>query len=424
MGMGSLLAEDQKSQKSAPNRNLVPYFSSHAGWYGALGLQMVLFPYLAAVYLHMPARYIGFAQLALMGPGLLFMLPGGTIADQIDERKHLIRMHLFASLPPFLMAGFLFADRLTYEVLLLYAFATGTCTAIATPARDALLNHIVAREQIPRAVAGATITQFASQMAGMALAGFAGQLGPGPFVTAHALSMLSGAFLISRISSTNSKPSRLGVRSAFTRQFRDISDALREIAASSVMWPVLLCNLAVGICFVGVFLVVVPVTVRDIYHGGSAQITALNVAFWLGASLSSIFIMRRGGVQRRGKVIMICLIVGTALLAAMAVHMPFIFLMTLMVFWGCGGGAVLTLGRTIIQEAAPASHRSRIMAAYQMGFMGGGPIGALIIGFLIDGYDAKIAVLFPAGAMSLFLLLIALASPLWRIEAQHCSTAT
>lgn len=419
--MGHSLAVDEKSQKSAANHNLMPYFSSHAGWYGALGLQMVLFPYLAAVFLHLPARYIGFAQLALMGPGLLFMLPGGTIADQIDERKHLIRMHIFASLPPFLMAGFLFADRLTYEVLLIYAFATGTCTAIATPARDALLNHLVSREQIPRAVAGATITQFASQMTGMALAGMAGQLGPGPFVMTHGICMLSGAFLISRITTTKTKPSRLGVRSAFTRQFRDIADAVREIAASAVMWPVLMSNLAVGICFVGVFLVVVPVTVRDIYNGGSAQITLLNVAFWLGASLSSIFIMRRGGVQRRGKVIMGCLVFGTVLLAAMVFHMPFVFLMALMVFWGCGGGAVLTLGRTIIQEVAPESHRSRIMAAYQMGFMGGGPIGALVIGFLIDGYNAKIAVLFPAAAMALFLLFIAFASPLWKIEARHCS---
>lgn len=380
---------------------------------------MVLFPYLAAVVLDLPARYIGFAQMALMGPGLLFMLPGGALADQIDERKHLIRLHVFASLPPFIMAGFLFADRLTYEVLLIYAIAAGSCTAFAIPARDALLNHMVEREALPKVVAAATITQFAAQMVGMALASLAGQIGPAPFVLTHAIAMVIGGILVTRIKIPSVKPSRMGTKGTLRRQWTDIVDGIHEIRESSIMWPVLCCNLAVGLFFVGAFLVVVPVTVRDIYHGGAAQISLLNVGFWVGSIASSLVIMRRGGVRRRGKVIFGCLSFGTTMLAAMMLPLPFWGLFLLMLLWGCGGGAVMTLGRTIIQEAAPATHRARLMAAYQMGFMGGGPIGALMIGFLIDGYGTRMSVLFPAAGMTIFLIFILLKSELWNIEAHH-----
>ena len=44
---------------------------------------MVLFPFLTAFILGLDARYIGIAQLALMGPGLILLLPGGVIAHKL-----------------------------------------------------------------------------------------------------------------------------------------------------------------------------------------------------------------------------------------------------------------------------------------------------------------------------------------------------
>jgi hypothetical protein len=49
-------------------------------WFVPLGIQMVLFPWLVAVVLHMDAFAVGVAQAALMAPSLLFLPLGGLVA--------------------------------------------------------------------------------------------------------------------------------------------------------------------------------------------------------------------------------------------------------------------------------------------------------------------------------------------------------
>lgn len=48
------------------------YLLGLASWFVPLGIQMVLFPWLVAVVLHMDAFAVGVAQAALMAPSLLF----------------------------------------------------------------------------------------------------------------------------------------------------------------------------------------------------------------------------------------------------------------------------------------------------------------------------------------------------------------
>ena len=47
-------------------------------------------------------------------------------------------------------------------------------------------------------------------------------------------------------------------------------------------------------------------------------------------------------------------------------------------------GVTMTLTRTIVQESATAEYRARIMSVYSLGLLGSAPIGALILGDLID----------------------------------------
>ena len=55
-------------------------------WFGAFGLQSVVFPWLAAVVLGLPPERLGLVQMALMAPSIVFTLLGGVIADRRDTR--------------------------------------------------------------------------------------------------------------------------------------------------------------------------------------------------------------------------------------------------------------------------------------------------------------------------------------------------
>jgi hypothetical protein len=53
-------------------------------WALAAGLQQVLFAWLLVGELHESGGRVGFAQMCLMLPSLLFLLPGGLLADRSD----------------------------------------------------------------------------------------------------------------------------------------------------------------------------------------------------------------------------------------------------------------------------------------------------------------------------------------------------
>ena len=102
------------------------------------------------------------------------------------------------------------------------------------------------------------------------------------------------------------------------------------------------------------------------------------------------------------------------MLAAMAWPGPFPVFLFLCLVWGLGAGVVMTQGRTIVQAAAPETHRARILSLFQLGLMGGAPLGALLIGYLAAFTGPRGAAVYPAGCMLLVLAGLLARSRLWQ----------
>ena len=69
------------------------------------------------------------------------------------------------------------------------------------------------------------------------------------------------------------------------------------------------------------------------------------------------------------------------------------------VAWGLGGSVFLNCTRTLFQEAAPAAQRSRVLSVYQLGFMGGAPVGTTLVGFASVPLGLHGTLLLAAGVM-------------------------
>src|SRR5215470_18158177 len=135
-------------------RSIFPlYLLGLASWFVPLGIQTVLFSWLAAIVLRMDAFAVGMAQVALMAPGLLFLPLGGLVADRGNPRRLLLRYHVIYALPPLALALVLWLGGLSYPLLIVYGIAAGAIGAFAVPTRDALLP-LVAAGGLPRGGAG------------------------------------------------------------------------------------------------------------------------------------------------------------------------------------------------------------------------------------------------------------------------------
>ena len=155
-------------------------FRTYLGGVGASsiaqGLQIVLFPWLLVGVLGESAVRVGYAQMALMLPQLLFILVGGVISDNRHLGRHLFRLYMFYSVPCLLLLVAVWMGYLSFGLMLLFGFCFGTVTAFIQPARESLLAQ-VADKQLQQAVARASFIQFSAQSVGILLAGYMDQLG-------------------------------------------------------------------------------------------------------------------------------------------------------------------------------------------------------------------------------------------------------
>ena len=403
---------------SARTARLRLYLGGQGSWYLSLGIQFVLFPYLVAQELDESAAKVGIAQMTLMAPSLLFILLGGTVADHGDVRRILLRVHALAAVPPAILAVLLMTGHLSYNVLIIYALAMGTLSAFAMPARDSALTRI-AETGIQQAVTLAMSAQMVSQLLGMLIVSFAAMLGAPALLLFQMVMLLIGGLATQKLAPL--PPAHRGEGESRWAQILDGIAAARE---NPIVFAVIGLNFAVGLFYVGSFMVVLPLMVRDVYHSSDAQFTArfamINIAFWGGTIAATFILLKIGHIERRGRVMMGAVTSGLIILAAMSFAIPFWALCLLCFLWGMGAGTTMTMGRTIVQLAARASHRARVLALYQLGFSGGAPIGSLIMGFIVGGIGIYEAVLVPSGVMIVIVALL-LISPIWTYRAEEAS---
>jgi MFS family permease len=359
----------------------------------------------------MDAFAVGVAQMAIMAPSLLFLPLGGLVADRVNPRRLLLRYHAFYALPPLALAAMLHLGQPSYLLLIAYGLAAGSIGAFAVPTRDALLPF-VARGSLPRAVALATALQFGGQLLGIICASSADRLGAVPLLLLQSGLVLLGTLAVWHLPDPPPHPPAKQV--GF---WKNIAGGVAEAARSDQMWPVLLINFGIGLFYVGPFLAVLPVAVRDHYHGGARDLALVSFAFWSGTILAS---MALAGLSRRvslrGRLVALAVTMGAAILAGLASLPPFALFVILNFVWGLGAGITMTQSRTVLQIVAPPTHRARLMSLFQLGLGGGGPIGAFVSGSICALWGTSSAMLLPAVGMLVLIGAILLRSHLWSMR--------
>jgi hypothetical protein len=387
------------------------YLVGLGSWFVPLGIQMVLFSWLAAIVLHMDAFSVGIAQVALMAPASCSCRWAGwsptaaTRAGCCCATMSSTPCRRWCSRRVLAMGG------LSYPLLIAYGLAAGSIGAFAVPTRDALLPA-VAQGNLPRAVALATALQFVGQLIGIACASQADRIGALPLLVGQASLVLLGAIAVWMLPDPPPHPP-----TKHPSFWRSIADGIAEAARSEQIWPVLLLNFGIGVFYVGPFMAVLPLVVRDIYHGGAAEIAYVNLAFWAGTIVAAFaFAGLARNLTRRGRLVVGAVSVGAMILVCMALQPPFLVLNALCFVWGLGAGITLTQGRTVLQIVAPPTHRARLMSLFQLGLGGGGPIGAFIAGTLASVLGLKLAMILPALAMVVLIGVVLTFSRVWTMR--------
>ena len=389
------------------------YLAGNSSWFLAFGAQGVLFSWLVTMVLRESPAMVGVAQMTLLLPGLLLLLVGGGVADRFGGVRVASIAQGFAALPPLVLALVIGLGQLSFTVMLVYAVTIGILQAFVTPARDGLLND-VAGGSIQRTVMLASFTQFGFQIVGVLIAGLAESVTAMTVLCLQSAILLSGAYALRRIviAPTVRSTPHLDIAAA-------IMEGARSVLRSPPIRMVCFQNVAMGLFFMGSFIVTSPLLVREVFAGSAADLSLVNASNALGLSTTIAILLRLGDLQRPGRALLLSQGIGALVLLVGGLVESLPAFMVVMFFWGVAGGFAMTMARTIVQELAPADQRGRIMSFYGFTFMGAGPIGALLNGFLVSQLGPQLTLMIISATMAVFMMLVGWFGPLWSLRPSH-----
>ena len=262
--------------------------------------------------------------------------------------------------------------------------------------------------------------QFASQMVGFGLASTASSVGPTLLLGVQAVLYVLGALSAFQLRSMAPLRSDAGSSAPQVRTLRselaDLRVALKEVLHSPKIAPVTGVMMGIGLFFISVFQVVVPVMVRDHYFGGSLELALVNAVFVIGVLITTTTLSRFGALRRQGLAMFVAACGGAAFCVLFSFEPPVLAFYALVLFFGCGAGVAMSVSRTVVQQAAPPAYRARILAIFSLAFLGAAPMGSLLIGQLGQHFGVLQAAALSGMGMAILLAVLAFRGGILRVR--------
>lgn len=411
----------------AQNRQNTPieeyrwYMGGQAMFFASGGIGFVLGQWLIAFYLREPPEVMGLAMMVMSLPQLLFILFGGLAADRMELRSHLLRMQALMMVPMMAVAVIIMMGHLTVVTLVAVNFVGAIFAAFVQPARDSLLSRVTTNLEhisIQQAITTANMLQFGAQILGILMVMAVAIVGPVSLIFVQSFLYLMGIYATTRLSVSPAPTRETNDDHWIKSLFSEVMEGLKISFTSPEIRPVMLWVLSSGFIVMGTFMIYLPLIVRDVFHGDALELTIMMTCFFTGVTICSRLLSRFGSFRHQGRALLIAQTSSACIMLVISQnHIVWIFF-TLVFCWGLSAAVSMSMTRSIIQQAAPESHRARILSVFLLCMFGGSPVGSLIGGYLARNYGPLGAMLISMIASLSMILAFTLFSSLWSLKSQ------
>jgi MFS family permease len=397
------------------------YMGGQAMFFGAGGIGFVLGQWIIAFYLREPPEVMGLAMMTMSLPQLLFILFGGLAADRLELRSHLVRMQFLMMIPMLAVAIVIMIGELTIVILVIINFIGAIFGAFVQPARDSLLSRVTVNLEhisIQQAITTANMLQFGAQIFGILLVMAVAFVGPVSLIFVQSFLYLMGIYATTRLSVSPAPVQEKSDDHWIKSMASELADGLKISFGSSEIRPVMLWVLSSGFIVMGTFMIYLPLIVRDVFHGDAFELTVMMTCFFSGVTICSRLLSRFGSFKYQGRALLIAQTVSALIMLSVSQN-NYLWVFFVLVFcWGLSAAVSMSMTRSIIQQAAPESHRARILSVFLLCMFGGSPVGSLIGGYLAKNYGPLDAMLISMVASLTMILAFTVFSSLWIMKAR------
>ncbi len=328
------------------------------------------------------ATAVGTVMALQFGPPLLLLPLSGFAADHLDRRKLLLITQGAAGVLA-LGLGLLTVFGLV-QLWHVYGFALllGCVTAFDAPARQAFVSDLVTDDDLANAVALNSASFNAARMLGPAVAGaLIAAVGEGWLFLINA-----GSYAAVLVSLGFLRIRELHVEARPARTPGSLLAGFRYVWQRPDLMTVLVMLLLLG-TFGFNFAIFISTMSVTVFHGDASQYGLLTSAMAVGTMCGALLSARR---QFPGMVLMTVAAAAFGIAVAMAAVMPGPMLFALMLFFvGLAALTFMTASNSMMQLTTERTMRGRVLALRIAVVMGGTPVGAPLVGWVVDHFGAR-----------------------------------
>ena len=316
-------------------------------------------------------------------PILLLGPYAGVIADRARRRRLLVILQSLMGLQALVLAVLSITHVVTYLDVCLLAVVLGLNNSFENPARQAFVLEMVGPDDLKNAVGLNSTMNNAARAVGPAVAGILiAAVGAGWCFAVNAVSFV--AVVMSLIAMDEDA---FHLTDPLPRSRGQLREGLAYVAATPVLWIALVMMTIVG-TLTYEFQVTLPLVASRVFHGASGTYGTLLAVMGAGAIVGGLVTAARGRTGLAALARSSALFAVSVLIVAVS---PTLYVaLTALALTGAASVAFLITANTTLQLRADPAFRGRVMSLWAVAFMGTTPIGAPLIGLIIDHTNPRI----------------------------------
>ncbi len=321
-------------------------------------------------------------------PSVLIFSFAGMIADRMDKRRMLIITQSLAMAQALALTILVFSDTINIWQIIVLSLAMGIINAFDMPLRQSfVIETIDSREDLANAIALNSSLFNGARLIGPTIAGAVISLaGEGICFLLNAISFIAVIISLLRISAS--------VKRLYSRKGNPLTEIKAGIKYALGFPPIRSIILLLAlISFAGIpYMVLMPVFAKTVLHGNAHTLGLLTGSAGLGALIGALYLASRKTVIGLIRIMSIAAVFFGVSLCLFSLSRILPLSLLIAIFIGFTMITTMASCNTVLQTIVDDSMRGRVMAFYNVAFMGTAPFGSLAAGSLSEKVGPTITV--------------------------------
>lgn len=351
---------------------------------------------------HQNAQDLGLVTALQFLPTLLLSTWAGLLADRFSKRTLLIYTNLGAGSTSGILGWLIVSNQVQLWHVYLLAFGLGLFNAVDAPIRQSFNSEIVGVSDVGSAISLNSANFNIGRLIGPAVSGFLIQaFGTGPSFVINAFTYTAVIMALLAMRSAELRPAPAAAKGSKIREA-----FLYVRGRPNLVW--VMASVFTTATFGVNFQIFIAVMSTQVFHKQAGEFGILGTALAVGTLGGALISARLERYRQPRNIMLVMALFGLTLLVLAWAPSYLVFGFELPL---CGVLALLSLisANSYVQTTTEPTLRGRVMGIYLMIFMGGTPVGSLLLGMFAQQAGIRLTIMV-CGALTTIAPMIFLAA--------------